>query len=118
LESTGLKPARAECTVRQAMGIKSYMSDELARTRKLTQDYQQRLAEFVETELDLGTTFGQTALQAEEEEKRSRNLKNAERALQSAERAFARLGEDRESAYPGIMEKFQRLREIIRTLTS
>jgi hypothetical protein len=109
--------ASGEGIGRRAMGIKPWMSDELARARKIRQDYQRRMAEFVEIELDLGMTFGQAALQTEEKDKRSRNLKNAERAFRSAERAFAKLTGDRESAIPGIEEKFDRLRGMIRTLT-
>jgi len=76
----------------------------------------ERVAEFAETELDLGMTFAKIGLGSDEPRKAKRNCANARRAFESAHRFLSKLDRTQADLSPEIVEKLEELRRLIEKL--
>jgi hypothetical protein len=90
--------------------------EEIARTFALRLEARERLAEFVETELDLGITFAKIALGADSQQKARRNCANARRAFESANHFLSKLDGTEGELRPEIDGKLEQLRQLIEKL--
>jgi hypothetical protein len=89
------------------------LSAEMQRVRN---EFAEGVAEFVETECDLGQTFASAAANTEDAERRARNLKNARAAYESAARYLGRIDDKQVPSRSRITGKLNRLRKLIDTL--
>lgn len=82
------------------------------RVKELKLDYERNKFDFVITELELGTTFAETALSSESNEKAERNVRHARRAYQTAGR-FRKDSSFTPEMNKMVAEKTERLRELL-----